>query len=395
MYLVPTVSTTGFVYLYENTSRWDGLVPGYSAQTVVATNADGLEWKTTIADTGDFEFHLSTGAWDFTVDDAALNSSSVEDFNIVAEPDSFPSAIELFVSPDYLTIELNIFMDAGADGIFANGTLVSPSFTLMPLNVHGQQHNYTAADYTSAGNITVILEPGIYSLQFNTTEAADENASDYQLIGTQAFDPILVGIEVYEEAVAFPLRNDYLVTGELTNLSGGAVEKQFLLRNEADDLWFNMASDVNGSFAAYVPAGDWVAIVAPFFADNDSTETLRYPFTVGDDSSVRTGLNLSSSDVIELKFQLQEFNTEDNMSGIRVTLVSHDGFGNVTLSKSDDNGNVSEQLMPGNRSLFLNETSPQQHWTLDTSSTPFSTDSSVEVLIDLDSLTRTLESKCC
>ena len=391
MYLEPTVSATGFVYLYENTSRWDGLVPGYSAQSVVATNADGLEWMTTIGDLGDFEFHLVTGEWDFTVDDAALNSSTIENFNIVAEPDSFPSTIELFVSPDYLTIELNIFMDAGADGLFANGTLVSPSFTLMPLNTHGQQHNYTAADYTSAGNITVVLEPGIYSLQFNTTEAADENASDYQLIGTQAFDPILVGLEAYEEAVAFSLRNDYLVTGELTNMSGGAVEKQFLLRNDADDLWFNMASDANGNFSSYVPAGDWVAIVAPFLADNDSTETLRYPFTVGDDSSVRTGLNLSSSDVIEMKFQLQEFNTEENMSGIRVTLVSHDGFGNVTLSKSDVNGNVSEQLMPGNWSLFLNETAPQQHWTLDTSSTPFSTDSAVDGIVDLGLITAELE----
>ena len=86
-------------------------------------------------------------------------------------------------------------MDAGADGIFANGTAVSPSFTLMPLNDHGQQHNYTAADYTSAGNITVVLEPGIYSLQFNTTEASDENASDYMLVGARQFDPIMVGLD--------------------------------------------------------------------------------------------------------------------------------------------------------------------------------------------------------
>ncbi|MBT7638514.1 MAG: hypothetical protein HN554_06410 [Euryarchaeota archaeon] len=391
MYLEPTIMANGFVFLYDNSSLWDGLVPGYAAQTVVATDSDGLEWTTTISDTGEFSFNLQEGQWDFTVDEVALNSTDVENYNIIVEIDSMPTPIELFVSPEYLTIELNLFMDAEGDGVFANGTEVSPSFTLMPLNDHGLQHNFTASNYSSPGNITVVLEPGLYSLQFNTTEASDENASDYALIGANVFDPIRVGLDAYEEAVAFPLRNDYLVTGELTNNSGGAVEKQFLLRNEADDLWFNMASDVNGSFAAYVPAGDWVAIVAPFLADNDSTETLRYPFTVSDDSSMRSNLNFTSFDVIELKFQLQESNTNANMSDSRVTLVSHDGFGNITLSKSDVYGNVSEQLMPGNWSLFLNETAPQKHWTIDTSSAPFSTATAVDGVLDLGLINADME----
>ena len=390
MYLKPTTGVTGFVFLYDNTSLWDGLAPGYeSSQEVVATDADGLEWRSPITDTGEFIFNLQYGEWDFTVDVEALNSTDVVNYNILSESDAMPTPVELFVNPDFITIELNIFMDAGADGVFANGTAVSPSFTLMPLNDHGQQHNYTAADYTSAGNITVVLEPGIYSLQLNSTNPEDSNASDYALLGANVFDPIIVGLEAYEEAVPFPLRNEYLVTGELLNNSGGAVEKQFLLRNEADDLWFNMASDENGSFASYVTAGDWVAIVAPFIADNDSTETLRYPFTVGPDSSVRYNLSLTSQDVIEMNFQLQESDTDSNMSGIRVTLVSHDGFGNVTLSKSDDSGNVSEEIMPGNWSLFLNETAPQRHWSLEYG--PFHTDSAVDGVLDIGIINAELE----
>ncbi len=384
MYLEPTTSVTGFVFLYDNSSLWDGLVPGYdSSQSVVATDSDGLEWVSVILDSGEFVFYLQEGEWDFSVDEEKLNSTDVENYNIVIDVDTPPTPVELFVYPEYVTIELNIFMDAGSDGVFANGTAVSPSFSLMPLNSHGKQHNYTSLDYTSVGNITVVLEPGLYSLVLNSTDASDENASDYALIGANVFDPILVGLDAYEEAVAFTLRNDYLVSGEITNSSGGAVEKQFLLRNEADDLWFNMASDVNGTFSSYVPAGDWVAIIAPFLADNDSTETLRYPFSVGNDSSVRTNLELMSFDVVEMSFQLQELNTESNMSDIRVTLVSHDGYGNVTLPKSDLNGNVTEQLMPGNWSLFLNETAPQRHWTLDTSASPFSTASAVDGVLDL------------
>jgi hypothetical protein len=44
MYLAPATAVNGFVYLYENTSLWDNLVPGWAAQTLVATNEDGLEW---------------------------------------------------------------------------------------------------------------------------------------------------------------------------------------------------------------------------------------------------------------------------------------------------------------------------------------------------------------
>ncbi|MDA8546286.1 glycosyltransferase family 39 protein [Euryarchaeota archaeon] len=383
MYLEPTVSTTGLVFLYDNSTLWDSLAPGYAAQEVIATDSTGLEWRTTIDDQGGFIFDLQAGDWDFTVDDALLNSTTVTDYAILTDTGAVPTLIELFVNPEHLSIELNIFMDSGADGIFANGTGVSPAFSLVPLNNHGQQYNFTADDYTSAGNITVVLEPGLYSIDFNATEATDENATDYYLIGESFFETLVVGIEAYEDSVSYALRNEFLVTGVLTNSSGDGVEKQFLLRNAADDLWHNIASDVNGSFASYVPAGDWVAIVAPFSASNDSMETYREAFTVSDDASMRTGLNFSSIEVVTVNFQVQELYTDSNMSDVRITLVSHDGFGNVTLSKSDVNGNVSETIMPGTWSMFLNQTEPQRQWSLDTFDAPFSTEDAVDGVLNL------------
>ena len=383
MYLEPTVSTTGLVFLYDNSSLWDSLAPGYAAQEVIATDSTGLEWRTTIDDQGGFILDLQAGDWDFTVHDALLNSTSVNDYTILADSGTPPTMIELFVNPEHLSIELNIFMDSGADGLFENGTGVSPAFSLIPLNNHGQQYNFTADDYSSAGNITVVLEPGLYSIDFNATEATDENATDYYLIGESFFETLVVGIEAYEDSVSFALRNEFLVTGVLTNSSGDGVEKQFLLRNAADDLWHNIASDVNGSFASYVPAGDWVAIVAPFSASNDSMETYREAFTVSDDASLRTGLNFSSIEVVTVNFQVQELYTDSNMSDVRITLVSHDGFGNVTLSKSDVDGNVSETIMPGTWSMFLNQTEPQRQWSLDTFDAPFSTDDAVDGVLNL------------
>jgi hypothetical protein len=122
--------------------------------------------------------------------------------------------------------------------------------------------------------ITITLEPGTYAVQFNYTGPGEENASDYALGGVTALQPIVVGLETIEDSMDMPLRNEYLVTGTLTNASGDGIEKQFLLYEPDQDLWFNIESDTNGTFYAYVPAGDWVTIVAPFIATDEATEIL-------------------------------------------------------------------------------------------------------------------------
>ena len=91
MYLAPAISTTGFVFLYENTSLWDNLVPGWAAQTLVATNSDGLEWRTQITEGGEFTFYLQDGEWDFNAIDAVLNIDGVENFNIDGDSSEPPS----------------------------------------------------------------------------------------------------------------------------------------------------------------------------------------------------------------------------------------------------------------------------------------------------------------
>ncbi len=391
MFLAPATAASGFVFLYENTSLWDNLVPGWAAQTLVATNADGLEWRTEISEGGEFTFYLQDGEWDFSAIDAELNIDGVENFNIDGESGSPPSPIELFANPAQQEVTLNFFMDAGNDGSFENGTLVSPSFAAVPLNDHGTQVNYTADDYTSPGVITLTLEPGTYSVQFNYTTPDSENASDYALGGVTALQPLIIGLEVMEDVMDMPLRNDYLFTGTLTNNSGDAIEKQFLLYEAEQDLWFNMESDANGSFHAYVPAGDWVTIVAPFIANENATEILRAPLTIDGDSTLRTDLTYTTEETIEVMFQLQETDSGNNMSNVRVTAVSHDGFGNVTLTKSNETGMVVEQMMPGTWSLFLNESAPQRHWSLDTSDASFTTESADDGKLDLGIVTADLE----
>ena len=391
MYLAPATATNGFVFLYENTSLWDNLVPGWSAQTLVATNEDGLEWRTEITSGGEFNFFLLDGEWDFSAIDSDLNIEPVENFNIDGESGSPPSPIELFANPAHQNVTLQFFMDAGADASFENGTLVSPSFSAVPLNNHGVQMNYTADNYTSPGVITISLEPGTYAVQFNYTEPGQENASDFALGGVTALQPIIIGLDTIDETMDMPLRNEYLVTGTLTNASGDAIEKQFLLYEAEQDLWYNIESDTNGSFHGYVSAGDWVSIVAPFIANENATEVLRAPLTVGTNSTVRTGLTYSTIETVEVTFQLQETDSNNNMSNVRVTAVSHDGFGNVTLTKSNDTGMVTESMMPGTWSLFLNESAPQRHWSMDTSDASFTTLDATDGALDLGIVTADLD----
>jgi hypothetical protein len=225
----------------------------------------------------------------------------------------------------------------------------------------------------------------------NFTTPDQENASEYALGGVTALNPIVIGLETIEDAIDMPLRNDYLVTGTLTNASGDGIEKQFQLYEAEQDLYYNIESDTNGSFYGYVPAGDWVTIVAPFIANENATEVLRAPLTVGEDSSLRTGLSYSTVETVEVMFQLQETASGDNMTNVRVTAVSQDGYGNITLTKTNDTGMVSEQFMPGTWSLFLNETAPQRHWMMDTSSAPFMTADAVNGSLDLGVLNADLE----
>jgi hypothetical protein len=49
------------------------LVPGWAAQTLIASNEDGLEWRTEITEGGEFTFFLQDGNWDFNAIDAELN----------------------------------------------------------------------------------------------------------------------------------------------------------------------------------------------------------------------------------------------------------------------------------------------------------------------------------
>ena len=289
LYIEPTTTLNGIVHLYDNTTRWDSSFPLWEAPEVVATSDAGLMWTTTTNELGDFAFDLPNGVWTISLADERLNATSIEDLSVNRSATEIISTMEVFANPEAVEVEMHVYLNAAEDGSFENGTVATPAFTLKPIAENREPIYYTAEDYSEPGIITVSLTPGGYDLLFNRTAASDENATDYDLVGETFFDAIRIGLDGVDEPYDVALKNTYLVTGTLFNTTDEGIANDFLLYNEADDQWFNVGSDENGSFAAYVPAGEWLIIVAPF-SNGDHTETLRQPLTVGADS-VRPALS--------------------------------------------------------------------------------------------------------
>ena len=390
LYLEPSVGVDGVLHLYDNTTRWASTIPLWEPVEVVATNEDGLEWRTTISENADFHFDLLDGEWDLSVADERLNVTTLENVIVNRTATESMSMLELVAAPEAIDVTLNVYLDSSEDGSFENGTKVTPDFHLKPASEDRDALYFTADDYTSSGSITVSLTPGGYDIMFNRTTATSENATDYDLVGVQFFEAILVGLESFEEPLDVPLKNTYLVNGTLTNSTGDGIANDFLLYNEAEDQWFNMASDENGTFASYVPEGEWLVIVAPF-ANGDLTETLRSPLSVSEASGDRLQLELQTAISVEVTMQLKEFITDNSLADMTVTAVSQDGFGNITFERTDENGNSTEMMMPGSWSLYLNRTVGTQSWMLDTSDDPFTTDDAVNNTLVLDPVYAELE----
>ena len=369
MILAPTVDAIGSVYLFNNATSWNQDIPQYEPVEIHATSEDGVVWKTLTDASGVFQTQLLNGTWSFTIPDAAYNSNTVSDYAVVVADGMNPEPVELVTNPSNSTVVLNVFTDLG-DSVFENGTAIRPDIQLIPVSQIGEQVNLTSSDYSEDGIVEAVLSPGIYAIQTNALDAADENASDASLELNGVLDVIAIGLTGPEEAILVPIVDEWRVTGAITWMNGSAMVENILLASADGTGYVPLNVDVNGTFAEYVPTGDYVIVAAPMLNGDGVMESLRMPITVGADTSQRIDLNLSMVETVEVTLTLMESGTNQTLSGKKVVLVSHDGFGNITMNPTDADGNATQLLMPGTWSLFMNETAAQRVWTLDTSSAP-------------------------
>ncbi len=367
--LGPTVDVVGSVFLFTNETNWNQDIPNYEPVEIHAVGEDGVVWTTTTDEAGLFNMQLLNGTWTFSIPAAEYNAESISDYVVNVEDGMNPEPVGLIANPANSTVTLNVFTDLG-DGVFENGTAIRPDIQLIPVSQVGEQVNITSTDYTEDGVVEVVLGPGIYAISTNNLDASDENATDASLEINGVLDIIAVGLTGPEEPVLIPIVDAWRMNGTITWANGSAMVENFLLSTPDGTDYVPITVDENGTFATYVESGDYIVVVAPLLNGDAVTESLRMPITIGADSSVRTDLSLSLVEAVEVSLSLKEAGTESELVGKKVVLVSHDGFGNITMNPSDADGNATQLLMPGTWSLYMNESAAQRYWTIDTSDAP-------------------------
>ena len=379
LYLTQLRYITGQLSLYDNNTSWNGFSFENYLPMIVAENEKGVEWLGPVTDNGQFGFSLPDGEYSFTVEQSELNATALTSHSITENATTH--FIDLIANPESNDVQFNIYLDASGNESVDTGILVSTEFSLTSISESNDVTNVSISDFDSTGNVTLNLKPGKYIVSFNSTSASDENATDFNSFYIS--DQIYIEIESADtQVVNFFLDNERLVNGVLNDNFGLPIAKEFLLYNEDKDDWFSITSNESGNFASYVPVGDWVVIIAPMI-DGDNSTILRQELSVGEDSSLRTGLDLQMVNATEISLQLLESLTEQPVENARVIAVSQDGFGNITLSSSNETGHISDILMPGTWSLYLESSNTTDSWYLNTSETPFNTIGAVNDSVEL------------
>ena len=374
----PTNDVTGSIFLFDNNSDWNQNIPGYEPVEIHATNEDGIVWTSATDAGGIFNFQLLNGTWSFAIPAPEYNAEPVTDYIVDVNDSESMDDLVLVANPSNTTVVLNVFTDLG-DGVFENGTAVRPDLQLVPITSVGKQVNVTSDDYSEDGIVEVVLSPGVYSISTNYVDASDENATDSSLEINGLLNPIEIGLNGPDKAVLVPIVDEWRMNGTIAWANGSAMSDNFLLSTPDGTDYVPITVDDNGSFATYVQSGDYIVVVSPLENEEGVTESLRMPITIGADSSVRTDLSLALVEAVEVTLTLKETGTENTLADKKVVLVSHDGFGNITMNPSDSEGNSSQLVMPGTWSLYMNESGAQRYWNIDTFESPVLMDSNTSL----------------
>lgn len=364
LYLVSTNLIQGTVWLrnstLDNGTQWGEGITGSEGTEVIATDENGLEWREEIDAVGTFIMHLDVGNWTFTVSNTDMNVAPV-----TIDTENYSGQVELIANPANISLTFRVFLDTAFDGAWENGTAISPMFNITAVDDFGLDLEVTEDMYDAVtGELTVELSVGNYIIYLSEDDPRDENASDYRR-HADALPGLGIGLAPPGESVDIMLSPEYLVSGNVTMENDFAMENSTVwLRNEAGNDFHPLVTDENGTFAEYIPQGDWYVEVAHFQADDsNATEIYRDFITV--DGAV-SDIDWQTTTAMNVTLNLQEAITGVNIAGTRITAVSLDGLGNVSLGPSDNEGMITEVLMPGNWTLELNRTENLEMWNLDT-----------------------------
>jgi uncharacterized repeat protein (TIGR01451 family) len=358
IYLKPLITVTGNLFVHDNVTEWNAAHFNGQQPTILAIDENGVEWEAETSPSGEFTLELASGVYRFEGRQSEYNISPVESWNVTDNILDTTVNMTALIEP----VEIQIYVCLSNEDIEqcdqnypAFGDL---SFT--PFSLLFDSYTVNSSDFDENGNATLEILPGNYQTQLFYTDSSDENATDFNSF-YQSQNVQVNFIDDDSNDIHIILANERLMSGQVEIGNSTLQNIQFLMYNESNDQWLSINTNETGNFSSYVPYGDWIMIIADYVHENE-TYVYRSPITISEDVSSRTGLSITMEESVELTLTLKEELTGENLSDIRITAVSNDGYGNITLEPSNSTGVVIDKIMPGSWDLYLDKETDDKRW---------------------------------
>ncbi len=350
---------SGTLFVGDSDTRWASDAPGWESVRINAVNQDGLEWSSTVQETGNYVMEVLPGTWTLELGDELLNADSKEDLLVdITGLDNQNFSVQ----PDNISLVIKIFSDFDNNQTWNENYAVQPNISLTALDNYGTDLSLNSSDYVD-GIISVNVSLGLY--EFNIDEINnpfDENASQYLPVPVAFTEPVDVKLGGENISLSIPLSPKWLVKGTVVG-SDGATNSEILLR--AQDPEGNLPAqmvpvDDNGSFALYLDQTDWVFTVDAYENNlTNKTEILQQKINISGDES-RLAITLETVEAMQIDVNLSKEGIGEAMVDETIKGMSLDGFMNITSTDSsgntvrtDENGTLSMYVMPGSWTLFI------------------------------------------
>ena len=369
IYLNPLITVTGNLYAYDNTTEWNAAHFNGLTPTILAVDENGVEWDAETLPNGEFTMELASGVYRFEGAQSEYNITPLEDWNVTTFIEDTMVNLIAMIEP----VGVQVFVCLSNDNI-EQCDQNHPAFadiTLTPFTSSFPSYIVNSTDFDENGLSTLDILPGTYQTVVSFVDSLDPNATDFNSFYNSRNIEINF-VDDNSNEIHIIMLNERLMSGQVEIGNSTLQNSQFLMYNESNNQWLSVNTNDTGNFSEYIPYGDWLVIISDQLHDNE-TFVYRSPISINENAELRTGLSIAMEEAVELTFNLKEELTGDNLSDLRITAVSNDGFGNITLEPSNETGVVIDKIMPGSWSLYLDKETETNRMFMDSDAYEFDT----------------------
>ena len=150
---------SGTLFVGDSDTRWAVMLLDGNLR-INAVNQDGLEWSSTVQETGNYLMEVLPGTWTLELGDELPNADSKED--VLVDITGLDNQ-NFSVQPDNISLVIKIFSDFDNNQTWNENYAVQPNISLTALDDYGNDLSLNASDYVD-GIISVNVSLGCMNL---------------------------------------------------------------------------------------------------------------------------------------------------------------------------------------------------------------------------------------